>query len=203
MKNKIILFFISFVLLSIYTLVNMYLMENTGKSEIVSNYLYEDLKKDMDILLNEKNIKYDGYKILGATMIERNIYSFFDQIIINRGREDGVSKNDAVVSEDGLVGIVSEVEDSYCKVMLVTNNDINLSVKIGESYAVYNNGIIDNVIDYYLINEKDKVYTSGLTNIPEGIYVGEVKELDKDNAKARIDLVSLKNLKYVYIIIGE
>ena len=42
------------------------------------------------------------------TIFQRNIYNFFDEIIINKGSSDGISEGMAVINSKGLIGIVNK-----------------------------------------------------------------------------------------------
>ena len=60
---------------------------------------------------------------------------------------------------------------------------------------------------YSEIKEGDLVYTSGLSYMPKGIYVGKIKSVgfDKDNLgqEAEVLLVDNDNLNYVAVIVGD
>ena len=54
------------------------------------------------------------------------------------------------------------------------------------------------------IKEGDEVYTSGLTSVPEGIKIGKIKNIKKDELELEyildIESISLHNLKYLGVI---
>ena len=206
-KRKILVFILFFIVISIYTLVNHYLMNINVGSVYYSDVLYYDLKDKYNDLATKNNILYDDYSILGAAVIQRNIYSFFDEIIINRGSNDNIKVDDAVVNSDGLVGVVSKVYEEYSVVNLITNDDFNISVKINDSYGTYNNGIVSNIINYDEVNVGDYIYTSGLTNVVGSIYIGRVDSISLDKyeieKKINVDLIDIGNLRHVYVIVGE
>ena len=206
-KRKILVFILFFIVISIYTLVNHYLMNISVGNVYYSDVLYYDLKDKYNDLATKNNILYDDYSILGAAVIQRNIYSFFDEIIINRGSNDNIKVDDAVVNSDGLVGVVSKVYEEYSVVNLITNDDFNISVKINDSYGTYNNGIVSNIINYDEVNVGDYIYTSGLTNVVGSIYIGRVDSISLDKyeieKKINVDLIDIGNLRHVYVIVGE
>lgn len=196
-KKKLIVFIIYFLIISIYTLVNSYLGDDN--STVYLDSMYYDLRDKYNELATINNIKIKDYEVIGCSVIERNIYTFFDEIIINRGINDNVKENNAVIRNNELIGIVSKVYDNYSIVNLITNKDINISVKINDSYGIYSNGLVTNIINYSNINIGDYVYTSGLTNIPSDLSVGVIS----DNSKISVDLVDISELRSVFVIVGE
>lgn len=206
-KNKILLFVFCLVVITFYSLINYYFL--MPKKELVkeSDILYTKLKQDMDDLLNEKKIEYPNYEVIGSMILERNIYTFFDQIIINVGSNNGIKEKDAVLNQDGLIGIVSKVYGDYSYVDLITKNDLEISIKINDSYGIYKNGEINNIINYADINIDDQVYTSGLTNIIEGLNIGKVRSIDMDKyeieKKIGVELRDLTELKFVYVLTSK
>lgn len=205
--NKLFIFLFTFILLTIYVGVNYYLVGLDESHEVIEEKLYQELKKEYDTLAKEKEIEYEGYSVLGCKVIERNVYTFFDQIMINQGRKDGVKEQDAVITSDGLIGVIKEVYDEYSYVTLITSNEIDVSVKIHDSYGIYHNGTVENIINYSEVEVGDEVYTSGLTNIMGNLYVGKVRSTGLDEyeleRKITIDVLDLKNLSYVYVLIGD
>ena len=160
----------------------------------------EELKQelnDISIALNLKEQNID-YKI--AKVIKRDLYSFYNEIIINTN-ETNIGA--PVLNEEGMIGIINKIENNYSYVSLLSSN-INISVKINNSYGNFNNNKVTMLDKYKEINIGDKVYTSGLTSIPEGLYIGEVIEIkeskDKLSQEATIKLIDNSNLKYIGII---
>jgi cell shape-determining protein MreC len=125
----------------------------------------------------------------------RDLYKFNEEIVID---VRDVSKGDAVVNSEGLVGIV--VSDKG-NVKLLTST-YNVSVSIGECYGNLSNGSVDMVDKECNVREGDKVYTSGLGNIVKGIYVGSVSKVDNDSLGLVLDinLIDNSNLNYVGVI---
>ncbi len=155
------------------------------------------------------NIKSDAYNIIYAKIIRRDIYDFFDTITINVGRKANIEKGNIVINDEGVIGVVKEVKNNYSEVNLITNKEINLSVKINDSYGILtsedNKLIVKNLKLGQKLNEGDKVYTSGLTDIKEGLLIGSIKEIKKDNLELEyiIDVtpsVNFNNISYVGVI---
>lgn len=154
----------------------------------------DNLNKRVLELEDALNLKSNSDFIVSRVLI-RDIYNFYDEIIIDTS---DVDIGDAVFNQDGLIGIVADVRDERTIVSLLTG-DVNVSVSVNGIYGNLNHGLITMMDKYADINIGDKVYTSGLTLIPYGIYVGEVISVSEDELgkKANIKLVANNNLNYV------
>ena len=203
-KRVVILKIISFILLFIFLYVlayfssyikykDRYYVELDGLR--LENQL---LKKELNDLVN---INYEEGII--AKVILRNMYSFYDELVINVGSKDNINIYDSVIYNGSLVGIVTKVNDNTSNVKLISSN-YNISVKIGNTYGNLNKGIITMVDKYSDISIGDLVYTSGLDNILNDIYIGKVKDisLDEDGLsnKVIIEYEDNSNLNYVYVV---
>ena len=162
---------------------------------------YENISKLLDI-------PSDNYEIIYSKVIFRNIYEFYNKITITKG-ENEITPGSAVVNNEGLIGIIDKSYKNYSEVQLLTNDNINLSVKINNSYGILtskNNKIIIKSIKLEnAIKEGDKVYTSGLTNITKDILIGTVSNITKDNLELEYIIevtpaANFHNLNYVGVI---
>jgi len=122
-----------------------------------------------------------------AQVYARGPSSWFKTILINRGEEDGVSKDMAVVASEGVVGRVIEVSPDTAKVLLITDANSSVDVIVQRSRA---QGIMEGradeicLIKYVQKKEDvqvgDRVITSGLGGIfPKGLMVGTVSKVDR------------------------
>lgn len=158
----------------------------------------DNLRKKVIDLETDLNLKSNGDFIISRVLI-RDIYKFYDEIIID---SNNVSIGDAVINEEGLIGIVSDIRNDKSIVALLTS-DVNVSVSINGVYGVLQNGVVSMLDKYSKINVGDKVYTSGLTLVPGGIYVGEVVSVDETGdglgLVAKVKIISNNDLNYVGI----
>ena len=160
----------------------------------------EELKeniKNLKDLLGLKTILSE-YEKINATVIDRNLGYWYDTLTIDKGSNDGIIKNQAVITTKGLIGYIHNTSYTTSTVKLITSkleNKISVKIKNNDSYTYglltqYENGnfIIEGITEDVKIDSI--VTTSGLGNgFPEGIYIGKVSEVNKDN----FDLI--KNLK--------
>ncbi len=126
------------------------------------------------------------YDLEYTKVLYRDIYNFKKEITIYKGHNYGIKEDMAVIDESGLIGIITDVYDTSSKVMLLTNKDISLSVKINDDYGLLkyeNNNIIISNLTTNSININSEIYTSGLANIYEGIKIGNVLKKDTTTSK--------------------
>ncbi len=170
-------------------------------NEIIDNY--EKLNNLLEIDTNDKNIIF-------SRMLNRNIYEFYEKLEINKGSINGIKKNDLVINEKGVIGLIGKVNENTSEVILLTNHDINLSVKVGDSYGILSSNdhkiFVKNIKLTEEVKEGDEVVTSGLTEIMGGIPIGRVKEIKKDNLDLEYILeidpfANYKEIKYLGVII--
>ncbi len=106
-------------------------------------------------------------------------------IIINRGGTDGITKDMVVTTVDGLVGKVIEVKPKYSKVLLITDVNFSVSVKVkgtGLNGVVSGRGNSLCILKYIskdeILQKGQLLVTSGMDGIfPEGIPVGYIKDI--------------------------
>lgn len=163
---------------------------------------YENMKKML-------TITYPDYSVIYSKVILRDIYAFNKEFTIGKGSRDGVQEQDVVVNEKGVVGIVKMVNPNSSVVLLLTNPDIQLSVKINDSYGILTSVdekiIVKNIKLNREIKEGDEVYTSGLTSVPGDILIGTVKSIDTDSLELEyilnVESIShLEDISYVAVI---
>ena len=207
MKNKVFyltLLIIYILLLSKDSILGLIKEKKPDLSNIKEAY-YEKEYQDLTKIVG---ISYEDYEIKYGKVILRNIYDFYNKIDINLG-SDKIKVGDIVLNEDGLIGVVSKTYKNYSTVELLTNNEINISVKINDSYGILksaNNKIkVEDVKLNEQINIGDKIYTSGLTSIKPNILIGTVKNVLKGSLELEYEIevepsVNFYNINYIGVI---
>jgi rod shape-determining protein MreC len=125
--------------------------------------------------------KYAGSQYVTGTVIGRSQGIWFDTFTISVGRSQGVEKNMPVVNANGLVGRVSEVGATWCKVIALVDSSTNVSVMVERTR---DNGMVRGLLEagtatdslelYYLPSDSDltpgdKIVTSGIGGLyPKG-----------------------------------
>ncbi len=170
-----------------------------------------NLKYEYNRLLEFNNIDYiynkDYYNTL---IIYKDIYKYMHEVLINGGNTY-FKRNMPVIYDNTLIGVISSTYKNSSKVRLLTNNSTEISVIINKEVGVLsydgNNIIVKNINKYGNIKIGDQIYTSGIGNIKDNIYIGEVKDIINDRKNLeKIIIVDYKiniiDLKYVTVI-GE
>ena len=126
-------------------------------------------------------------RLVAAEIIGRSSSNWFEMVEINRGSEDRVAADSAVINSEGLVGRVFEVSRYSSKVLLITDPASAVSVIDGETgdMGIASGNSIGPVKIKYMsataaLNVGDRIITSGMSDIfPKGIMVGHVKSVSK------------------------
>lgn len=181
---------------------------NLNTSKIVINY-DKHLKEELDNIKKIKDIEFDdNLDIIVSRVKYRDVYEYSNTLTIFRGSKNNVNIGDAVLTNNGLVGVISKTYDYYSVVSLITNKKSNISVKINDAVGVLKleNGklVVTSINNYKNISIGDEIYTSGLGNLPDNIYVGKVKSVSlNDTEIEKVIEVDIENrldtLDYLFI----
>lgn len=159
---------------------------------LLQQQLIEEQKNTIKELkeLNDINYTLEDYITINATVIKRNIDTFYQTIIIDKGEMDGIEEGMAVVSTGGIIGLVDNASYKTSTVKLLTST-LRLSIKINtgekEVYGIlkeYKDGfyIVEGISENTSIEENMQVFTTGLGHeIPSGIKVGTVAKEERDH----------------------
>ena len=186
---------------SISNLTNTYQENQTLKQKVETIYELEvqlnDLKKDNEKMKKALKLQdtLNDYTLINATVIARNPDTWRDIVTINKGANDGLIPQMSVMSDNGLVGKVLDVNPTSARVALLSNND-NTLVRVaamiqGEKESIYgtltgydhekNILIMSQIQATQEIKVGDKVVTSGLGGVsPSSLYIGTVEEVAMD-----------------------
>lgn len=181
---------------------------NLNTSKIVINY-DKHLKEELDNIKKIKDIDFnDNLDIIVSRVKYRDVYEYSNTLTIFRGSKNNVNIGDAVLTNNGLVGVISKTYDYYSVVSLITNKKSNISVKINDAVGVLklenSKLVVTSINNYKNISIGDEIYTSGLGNLPDNIYVGKVKSVSlNDTEIEKVIEVDIENrldtLDYLFI----
>jgi len=137
------------------------------------------------------------------------------QVIIDKGRKDGVRIKQLVVGSDGVVGQITQVTPLYSTVLLVTDPTQHMPVKnvrngirgITKGLATIDRGMI---VEFVPLDSDVKLgdifVTSGIgTTYPPGYIVGEVSKIEKPPNEAFLTIIlkpieNMDKLEFVLIV---
>lgn len=129
------------------------------------------------------------YRFIMAGVVNNSVTHLANYITVNKGRQDGVEPDMGVVSDRGVVGVVSTVSDHFAVIIPLLNPKFRLSCKVsGSSYfgTLSWNGRdpryanVDELPRHVEFEKGDTILTSGYSALfPAGIIVGRVVDFEK------------------------
>lgn len=152
--------------------------------------LYEELEQEntqLRALLGEYKSRSTMNPVL-ARVIASETGNYFSTFTINKGKNDGVDTQMAVITSEGLVGYTYEVFDTTSKVITIIDDQASLAALIESSR---DQGAVKGTLGstgeplcrmYYLSADSvprpgDRVITSGVgVSFPKGLLIGYVRE---------------------------
>jgi len=163
--------------------------------------------------------KRTAYRLLPAEVIARDPSHWFETITINKGYADGVEKDMAVVTSQGLVGNVLFVSRNSSQVLMLTDSRRAVSALVQRSREPGFVGIVEgyperkgclrmiNLPPEANIQPGDTVISSGLGGVfPKGLIIGHVLEVGKDQygllqQATLLPAVNFNRLEEVFIVL--
>ena len=157
---------------------------------ILRSLLYEELEKEnaqLRALLGEYEARSEMNPLL-ARVVAMESGNYFSTFTINKGRNDGVDTQMAVITAEGLIGYVYEVFSDTSKVITIIDDQASLAALIESSR---DQGAVKGTLGstgeplcrmYYLSADSvprpgDRVITSGVgVSFPKGLLIGYVRE---------------------------
>lgn len=178
------------------------------KSQII------ELEKENQILKEEIGFMDENKEgqLIPAKIIVREPTSFFDNIIVDKGSDDGVILDTAVVSNGALIGQVKEVFPRSARIVLITSKDSLIQAMLQESRAkgILKGGIsglfLQNIVSDTDYRTGEYVVTSGLGGkINQGILIGKVSDIQSNSSEIFKSfvvepIVDFSRLELVFII---
>lgn len=212
-----------------------FMAKTWGATQSVSNYFH--LKSQNDELAIENNrlsklvrgyelaakaadpsaqpvLMDNGFDYIPATIIKSSTNTQHNYLIIDKGSEDGVTRNSGVITDKGVIGIVDAVSDHYSYAISFLNSELFISARLGDSGAVgplawdgtsSDRAILKEIPLQFKFAPGDTVYTSGYStifppDIPIGV-AGDSKIINGATNEIEVNLFqNHKALKYVTIV---
>ncbi len=156
---------------------------------------------------------YPEYQYVGASVIGRDPSPFFKYIHINRGSDDGLRRGMPVVTQQGLVGRISQVTANAALVQLITDPSVTVNVRLEPSRAeailagsITGDISLDMIPQEIDVEAGDLVLTSGLGgNYPPNILIGQLtgvrsQDYDLFQSASMQPVVDFNNLEIVLVI---
>jgi rod shape-determining protein MreC len=173
-------------------------------------------KQDKVSLINVYDTIYQQqYQFLNASVINNSVNKANNFLTLNIGRKQGIDKGMAVVSPEGIVGVVKDVSANYASVISLLNQNLKISAmfkKSGYFGSINWNGAnyqyitFSELPSHVSVSIGDTVITSGYSAMfPKGELVGIVSEVDKSDTgeflEVKVQLaVDFKKLEHVMVI---
>lgn len=181
------------------------------RAQLAESYIsYSDSVFTVNDTVYRQRYTYTEARVIKNSWSGQNNY-----IMIGKGSAHGIEPDMAVISPDGIVGIVVATTRNFSTIMPVLHSDSRNSVKMkrtGISGSLVWDGVdyryaqVLDVPTTHQFNEGDTIITSGLANdFPEGIPVGYVESTETLSGsgffKIKIRLATdFNKLDHVYVI---
>ena len=208
-----------------YTNIDAILEENekltTENAELRGQMVdYDKLKAENEAYKALTNIQeqHPEMSYVSSFVIGRDPLDSFYGFTLDKGSLDGVEANDAITSDEGyLLGVVTEVDLTSCKVMTILHPSFNAA---GVVSRTRDNGIITGSADYAaeglcilsnlsrgtLTKANDQVITTGLGGVfPPDVLVGVVQKVEPEvSGKSSVAVIrpgaDPRTVKHVFVI---
>lgn len=186
--------------------------ENTRLKNIIENNKSIIYTIDSTVI---DSIKYhQKYTFTAAKIINNNYAKKFNFLTINKGENQGIEREMAVVNSLGVIGITDNTTESYARVQSILNRNSKINARLrntnyfgtlGWDGLNYNTVQLSDIPRQAPLKIGDTIETGGKSTIfPEGILIGTISKINKGNTAENMVYVKLfndmSNLGYVYVV---
>ena len=162
------------------------------------------------ILATDSN-KYRQYVYLPAKVVNNTVNKQYNILTLNRGRNDGIAPDMAVICPEGIVGIIHGVSDHFSTALPVINRNFRVSVKFRKNNAFgslswdgrsYRYATLNEISLHVPVSKGDTLVVSGYSgSFPEGIPVGVVDKIEqKDGSFYTIDVLLSTDFRKLHFV---
>ena len=179
------------------------------------NLLESSINKNRDIYGNiVDSLTNQQYTYITAQVVNNSISKKHNFLTLNKGYASGIKPEMAIISQDGVVGIVKGVSRNYSTVISLLNFDFKISSKIKKNDFFgslswdgtnYRYATLKEIPLHADVQIGDTIITSGFSSIyPEGIVIGYISDFEEKTGsfyEIKVKLsVDFKKLKNVYVV---
>jgi rod shape-determining protein MreC len=153
--------------------------------------LYNRLKSSYSLVVADSAYMGDSlsprkFLYLTARVINNTVNKQYNYITLDKGSRGGIVPDMAVISGEGIVGIVKSVSTNYATVLSLLNRDFTVSAKIKKNdyfgplswngNSTENATLVD-IPHHVKIEKGDTIVTSGYGGVfPEGYLIGVISD---------------------------
>lgn len=157
----------------------------------LESYKQENQRLRALLELKESHLDKD---MVGCEVIAKDPGNWFDAFTIDKGKNYNIKKNDVVVTNNGLVGRISEVGNNWARVVTIIDTDSSVGAVMTRTQDIViadgdmtlsdrGQCKLSSVTNAASLVVGDEVETSGLGGIyPKGILIGTVREVKSDTS---------------------
>lgn len=210
---------------------NVYELETSVNEYLLLKAENERLAKMNNFLLNRIKLGYAAiplkvykkndtlyrqeYEFMNGKAINSSVNKRNNYLTLNIGAQQGITHDMAVITSDGIVGIVKDVSENFSSAMSILHKDVRVNCQLkkdgtygpliwdGKDYRFSN---LTDIPTSARIKKGDTVITSSLSGIfPEGIMVGIVDSYEQRpnesfyTVKVKLS-ADFKKINYVSVI---
>ncbi len=209
----------SMVLTEVYEFFSRPFQVTISPQEYLQDAKVKELQSRIEELENQNNqlrqilqvTKSQMHSGQWAPIIGRSGDAWWQQILIGKGKNEGVAIGDVVEGLGGLVGRVTNVGNSSSQVLLISDSSSQVGVMVSRSRVMgilrgrnQNIGVVEFFVRDADVKAGDIVVTSTISSLfPQGIPVGRIRSVDINKQPAPEALVEfsapLGLLEYVKV----
>jgi rod shape-determining protein MreC len=128
--------------------------------------------------------------MIAAQVVGKDPSPWFQSIVVDKGRSDGVAKGQPVINPQGIVGLVIDATRHFAKVMLITdpNSSVDALIQTSRARGIVKGGtsgycVLNYVLRKHHLVEGQVVVSSGMDRVfPKGLPIGAVTTIVKEEA---------------------
>ena len=215
--------FFGYISSTISDIDNYFSLKETNEKLVAENTdlrnRIENIKSALDgqenYIWGEDSSFFDtDYRYQSARMVNSSFNKTKNYITLDKGSSDGVAKEMAVCSREGVVGIIQNTSRHYARVLPLVNTNLRVSAKLKKNgyYGSlqwdgndYRYSYLNDIPFHVDVAQGDTIVTSGFSSIfPEGELIGFVETVNKETANfltIKVKLaVDFKKISDVYVV---
>ena len=159
----------------------------------------------------DSSLQTAHYTYIPAKVLNNTIDQTINYITLNAGSKQGIKKNMAVISANGIVGRISHVSENYSVALSFLSDRFNVSSMVSDGTVGKlswdgkdpDYGILSGIPQSVKLKPRDSVFTSGFGNFPEKILVGKAAQVLNGTSYKIYLSTNFRKLHFVYVIAEE